>query len=366
MRFILKSIFFLMISCQLSSLVAQDTILSDYIVSNPDLDKVKQLIQKGIDVNRRNQFNISPLEIACKSGNLDLSKLLISHGARLNDKLTNDRTALMIALSEGSNYELIEYLLQSGAEINIKDKFGVPAFFYLYMVDQPIFGTRLNLIKLLEKYGADITQTNKDNTSLLFKTVASCDLPATQYLILDKKFDINSTNMQQKNIFDKMAHCNTDMIKFLFSLNPKILNYEKLFFHAANVNNVKIVSYLVDSIKKVDINIKDRFHRSALMLAYTHTNDETINYLLQKGIDINAKDTFGITILMQVSYICNLNLIKKLVENKIKINIPDNDNWTALDYSEKSYMGNKEEVIAYLKSIGAKNGKDKKEKSIFK
>ena len=116
LKFILS--FLMIINSQI--LFSQDTLLSDLISSETDIIKIKNLIEQGIDVNSKNRFQMSPLEVACKSGNMEIIKLLISHGAKINEKMANDRTALMYALSDGNNYEMVEYLLQNGAEVNSK------------------------------------------------------------------------------------------------------------------------------------------------------------------------------------------------------------------------------------------------------
>ena len=366
MKLYLRIILLFLMIINFQILFSQDTLLSDLISSETNIIKIKSLIDQGIDVNSKNRFQMSPLEVASKSGNMEIIKLLISHGARINEKMANDRTALMYALSDGNNYELVEYLLQNGAEVNVKDKSGVPAIFYLYLSDQPIFGTRVNFIKLLENYGANLKITNIDSSTILYKMVSSCDLPSARYLISEKEFDISSTNFQQKTIYDKIAKCNLDMLQYLLSLKPVNLNFRNIFLNAAVANNFQIISYLIDTLKVIKINEQDKFNRNALMFAYDNTNDETINYLLKKGIDINAKDTFGVNVFMRVCYICNMNLMKKLVNQKVKINAEDNDKWTAIDYAEASYMMNKTEAISYLQSIHVKNGKDKKSKPIFK
>ena len=102
------------------------------------------------------------------------------------------------------------------------------------------------------------------------------------------------------------------------------------------------------------------------MLAYSFTNEELSSYLIEKGIEINARDTFGVNVFMQASFICNLPLLKKLTDKNANINLTDNDNWTALDYAESSYVENKNDVVVYLKSLGVQNGINKKEKPAFR
>ena len=285
---------------------SQDTLLVDYLYNKTDIARIKELIDKGADVNKKNQFGTTPLEYACKTGNLEVAKLLIEHGAKINEKIEHNKTVLIDALVENNDYELVKYLLQQGADVNAKDDEGIPTLFYIYPSGQSVFNTRLNLIKLLEKYHADINQTDRNGMNLLFRTASSCDLPATQYIIENKHFNTASIDsLFKKNIFD-FAHCDLDIVKYLLSRKPKNPDYSKLYFGAALSDNVKVVSYILDTLKKADVNERDKFRRTALMLTYSHISDELTNYLIEKGIDLNARDSFGVSVFMQASYIFNL------------------------------------------------------------
>ena len=99
-------------------LYSQDTLLVDYLNYKTDIGRIKELIDQGADVNRMNQFGTTPLEYACKTGNLEAAKLLIEHGAKINETLANQKTVLIYALSESNDYELIKYLLQASDDLS--------------------------------------------------------------------------------------------------------------------------------------------------------------------------------------------------------------------------------------------------------
>jgi ankyrin repeat protein len=132
-----------------------------------DLDKVQLLLVKGADVNFAGDKKRTPLMIAVYRRNLDLVEFLVSKGADVNARdgdgqtaliyscrqrknatpdnsialflLNNGAdvnlrstkkgfTALMIA-AEAGNVELVQKLLEKGADPAIKDNFGVTAAF---------------------------------------------------------------------------------------------------------------------------------------------------------------------------------------------------------------------------------------------
>jgi len=64
---------------------------------NGDIVKVRQLIEKGADVNAKDQFQETPLHDAASRGNTDVAKLLIEKGADVNAKDNYGKTALDMA-----------------------------------------------------------------------------------------------------------------------------------------------------------------------------------------------------------------------------------------------------------------------------
>jgi ankyrin repeat protein len=113
-------------------------------------------LQNGADVNAVDSSTDTPLIACCKVGNLKLVKKLLELGANVNAKNKYDRTPIARAISDHpENLELIEVLLQYGAD---------PKIYEAYGEDDERISTRsayeyakqeLNdrdLIKLLDKY----------------------------------------------------------------------------------------------------------------------------------------------------------------------------------------------------------------------
>lgn len=91
-------------------------------VANLDEQKVRELAQ-GTDVNQPGENGETPLKFAIeKAGNLDMIRLLLSLGAKPD-------SALPTAYASNKN-EIVDLLLDNGANPNYKDEEGTPAFFY--------------------------------------------------------------------------------------------------------------------------------------------------------------------------------------------------------------------------------------------
>jgi len=78
-----------------------------YWSSLGDLEQVKALIEQGIDPNTADDEGYSALQAAAENDHLDIVKLLVSKGAKLNHE--SPHTALELA-EMADNQEVIAYL----------------------------------------------------------------------------------------------------------------------------------------------------------------------------------------------------------------------------------------------------------------
>lgn len=86
---------------------------------------------------------------ASGNGDVDMVQLLIDNGADINIKNKDGYTALIWASSEG-HLDVVRLLLDAGANANIKDNWGNTA------LDEAILNGYINISKLLEEYLAKL------------------------------------------------------------------------------------------------------------------------------------------------------------------------------------------------------------------
>ena len=92
---------------------------------------VKYLIKNGADVNAVDEFGWTALMHICARGCKEIAETLLENGANVNAQNACGGTALMNACSNGNNLELIKLLLDSGADVNLQDEDGDTALMNL-------------------------------------------------------------------------------------------------------------------------------------------------------------------------------------------------------------------------------------------
>jgi len=156
---LIKGQIFLFIVLLISSgyMLAQDGTELITAVAYQDLDKVKSLVEAGVDINYQEESAGATALIMSAMYNFgDIAKYLIEKGADISIKNNTGHTALMAAA--GSSDEVFDLLVANGADMSLKLEDGTSAFMLSIsgvMSDFVGFG---NAKKLLEN-GADVDES---------------------------------------------------------------------------------------------------------------------------------------------------------------------------------------------------------------
>ena len=88
-----------------------------------NLEALKLLIKKGVDVNAHDPAGFTPLMMAVSFENVDASRILIENGAKVNAINENGASALYYASEEGY-IEVVRLLLDAGAKVDLANDDG--------------------------------------------------------------------------------------------------------------------------------------------------------------------------------------------------------------------------------------------------
>ena len=85
------------------------------------LDCVKYLVEKGANVDAKNERGYTALIFSAQHGRLDCLQHLVEEGAHINRKDKEGYTALMLAILERRR-DCVKYLIAHGAILESEDK----------------------------------------------------------------------------------------------------------------------------------------------------------------------------------------------------------------------------------------------------
>jgi len=84
-----------------------------------DLADLAQLLSEGADVNALDRYGQTSLMRAAHDGLVDVVRLLLARGARLDHTAKHHLTALMLAVIAGHDV-VAEDLIQAGADLDVR------------------------------------------------------------------------------------------------------------------------------------------------------------------------------------------------------------------------------------------------------
>lgn len=145
---------------------------------------------------------------ALKTGKLDIVSTLVDNGAKLDHVDQFDRTPLSYIIDRWQNgfykekgvqldeYSFVKYILENGGAVHINRMED------LGFVKRPLFmhaAKNLELLKLMEKYSADMESTDSHGNTLLHYAVDSQQINIVEYLLQTGKCDVNALGQFQQS-----------------------------------------------------------------------------------------------------------------------------------------------------------------------
>lgn len=248
-----------------------------YVLDDINLDAAELLLKNGADVNIQGRIGQTPLFIARSK---DAVNLLIQYKVSVNAReFRNSRTRLF-SLTQQGELELVEVLVENGADINIQDRIGQTPLF------NAAYYKRTNVVKFILKHGANINIRDKRGRTPLFSAI-SRDVAK---LIIDSGADVNARDNQGKTA--------------LFFITYKKEIVELLLDNGANINakdnsgntplhNMKYSRYtdITNFIKHgANVNAQNNLGQTPLSIAIVKRNKEVVELLIEQNADLRYLD----------------------------------------------------------------------------
>ncbi len=295
-------------------------------LQNDNIDIAKILIENDADVSIENYDNISPFCLMLEKKYLDLVKLSILNGTDANLKCQGEPIILDAIVS--GQIDFLEFIIQNGADINVKDEYGFMPLDAYYLLDNN------SVIKdILINKGAITGITDKNRSLYLGAAICFKNDKIIKQLV-DDGVDINSAKFEDDELLLHYAVINSEIkilksiIEYGIDVNTK--NDEGLtpLNIALDNKNNEIVELLIKN--GANINEKNKSGYTPLHLAICKHLDNTVKLLIDNGAKIDEITNNKITSLHLATQISSLDIVKNLIKNGVDINALNNYNETPL------------------------------------
>lgn len=362
------------------------------------VDLVKLLLKKGVDIAVKDERGHTAFDVAANEGIRQIlqkqaqekfsEKIVeqlkktrvtepekqqlsayISVGADVN-QYTGDGTTYKKTLIEAAkfgNRELVEYLLQNNANVNVKDSDGSTALFWA-----AVRGDQ-DLVKLLIDKGADVNEKDNQGSTALH-VAAQHEHSGVVVFLLENDADFSAKNNKNETAFDlaqkdgdiqrilkkweiqqrfskkveeiiskkDMTEADKSALKVFFDEKDKQISIDWYYFKSANkkfwskrnilggsLGNKAFFEWLVKHGANVDF--KGAQGRTLLQFAALNGNKSFVEQLLDHGAKINAQDNNGQTALMLAALKSHQDVVKLLIEKGADASLADKNGSTAFN-----------------------------------
>ena len=129
-----------------------------------DAESVRQLIERGANINAANDGGLTALMLAADDA--EKTRLLLEHGADPNATSAENRTALAIALGNRRSAPVVKLLLDHGANLDVKSYRGRSPFSGA--------GDDETVLRMLLDHGVDVERLSKGFARALSSDCSAC------------------------------------------------------------------------------------------------------------------------------------------------------------------------------------------------
>ncbi|XP_067648884.1 ankyrin repeat domain-containing protein 29-like [Haliotis asinina] len=266
------------------------------------------------EVDKQDTFANSSLHEACKKGDMDRVRHILTHGLMdINSRDENGRTALMMA-AQGGHCEMFEFLIRKGANKSEVDEdcrdalhwackgghegmvdcllpqYGIMRNIYIPPLIEAAGRGNMDLVEFLLCMGSNVSHVDRLGGNALHRACTGGHIAVVKYLFSQGSVDINCKRrdgMTPLMVAASKGH--TDIFGVLVSMGANashVNNYGYNILHLASAHgHMEMVKYIL-SKNLADINAREKGGRTAAMIAKHKKRHNVYNFLVSEGCPV--------------------------------------------------------------------------------
>jgi len=325
------------------------------VIGSASAEEIIRLVREGADVNaiehrvrgRHRDGSVSSwittgtslMQAARENPNSDVLQALIENGADIHAVTDHGRTVLMGAISN-PNPDILRFLIDKGADANAVGRDGET----LLMQAASVHNVNSDVLRILIENGADVNARGVTENILvsgtpLMRAALFNSNPGILQLLIENGADINIVDAKERTLLMHAAwmNSNPDVLRFLIEKGADVNAVDRygitpLMLAVNSRSNLDFARLLIEH--GADVNTADNYGRTPILSLLTRfgnimTNFDVLQLLVESGADVNAVGKDGQTPLLLSTNLSH-GIMQFLIENGADVNVSDMDGQTPL------------------------------------
>ena len=250
---------------------------------------LQAIISHGVDLNATNKKNVTALMKGCKKGNKEVINVLLNAGADPNIADANGDTWFHYAAQNKKHPEVLQGIISQGVDVHATNKNDVTALMLACI------NGNIDDINVLLNAGADPNTVDAHGSAWFTYAARNDCFTYILQAIICHGVDVNA--IDKCNTTALMIACkegNKDDISVLLNAgaDPNIADvYGDTWFDyaAQNCRHPEVLQAIISH--GVDVNATNKKHVTVLMKACANGIKDAINVLINAGVDPKVADT---------------------------------------------------------------------------
>ncbi|XP_046341569.2 ankyrin repeat and KH domain-containing protein mask-like isoform X2 [Haliotis rufescens] len=246
-----------------------------------NVEEVKRLLSRGVDINCRGMGSTTPVMVAAYSGHRDVVELLVSKGADVSLVDKDGDSILHLACLRG-HLGTVEFVLSLNVvDINSRGQGSMTP------VMRAAMGGHRDVVELLVSKGADVSLMDKDGDSILHLACGGGHMETVRFVLSLNVVDINSRGLKSTTPMMRAAvGGHRDVVELLVSKGADVLLVDgvgnNVLHLACMIGDMETVEFVL-SLNVVDIDARNYLGMTAADAARLMGRQPVVDLLVSRG-----------------------------------------------------------------------------------